>query len=136
MLAAKKYIILLFLLFAFAGNVCAQSSSQATMQVSAKVIYSGSAGVDNVQSTHAISLSHFEVGSLQFKGEASQQKMVNVSNRITLTGPNGEAVDWKVIREEKGRLTKNSSLKLQPNSQKDLAAGLYAGEINTTVEYL
>lgn len=136
MFKTKKHILFFFLFLASTAEVCAQSSSQATMEVSARVIYSGSVEVNNVRSSHAISHSQFRVGSLQFKGEASQQKLVNVSNRISLTGPNGEVMDWDVIREEEGRPSPDNSLKLQPNYKKGLAEGLYAGEISTTVEYL
>ena len=133
MLAFKKYILFIFL-FAAPGIICAQSSSQATMQVTAHVIYAGSVEVQNRQSSHLASLKSFNLGLLRVKKESSQQAMINVSKQIFLTGPDGYAVKLKVARG--GKMQQENSLRFLRKSDQRLSEGPYAGEISTTVEYL
>lgn len=132
----KLYILIIFLLIGIVGSSAAQSTDQATMRVSARVV--SGASVEFEQQSEFVAMSKgtsSSLGRFIFKGVKKDTNiLVSNSEKINLKNSEGHEISMDIGRWQQNEGS-NRSIHYDGKLSEDMITSSYQGELKTTIAY-
>lgn len=133
-----KKVLALFLILTgvFAFSAVGQSSAQATMRVSVKVVKGISVEMKTPEKIRLASNTDIDLGSLLLAGFNSDNSIVTVKKDLLLAGSKGNKAKLDVSSRIEDSKSLTFRLAFSGFSTDDMKADNYQGQLHATVEYL
>jgi len=132
----KALPIILFFLSTLPMTGFSQSSGQATMRVSVRVVSATS--IETVQPS-LVNLSERNVstlGGIKLEGVDARSTLISTDKNVILKGAGGEKIHLNVSRIESNKDSDSADVKFKGIvAKKTMLAGIYKGKLTTTIEY-
>lgn len=133
---AKKFIISLIYLIGCITYTGIAQSSQATMQVSVRVVSGTSIEANQLNIAILSEIGDSDLGNIKLNGIDHGDALISISEKVLLKNSKGNEINLDINTQENYNEDHTASISFKGSSKERMKSGSYSGKLTTTIQYM